>query len=45
MLPVEDPPPAQPAWQKFDVVLFLRNDGDNKPIEETLYLWRERRAL
>jgi hypothetical protein len=32
-------------WQEKDVVLFLSNDGDNKPIEETLYLWRRRRAL
>jgi hypothetical protein len=45
MLPVEDLPPPQPEWQKLDVVLFLSNDGDNKPIEETLYLWRQRRAL
>jgi hypothetical protein len=31
--------------QEKDVVLFLNNDGDNKPIEETLYPWRQRRAL
>ncbi len=38
MLKVRTPPPLQPEWQKLDVVLFLSNDGDNKPIEETLYL-------